>query len=133
MANSIARVLIVEDDPVFRRGLARVFKARETQVTEAADGAQALALIDDNAYDLVICDYRLPGADGLVVLARLRFARRRTPFILVTAHYSDAVVDEARALGANAVIEKPIELSRLIEECERFLGRSLRTGQTVEA
>lgn len=59
------RVLIVEDDTVFRRGLAHLFQANETEVIQASDGKRAQALIGDQRFDLVICDYWLPGVDGL--------------------------------------------------------------------
>lgn len=99
------RVLIVEDDTVFRRGLAHLFQANETEVIQASDGKRAQALIGDQRFDLVICDYWLPGVDGLSVLTRLKVAQPGTPFVLVTAHYSEEVLKESRARGGDAVLE----------------------------
>ena len=116
-----ARVLIVEDDAVFRRGLARMFSTQECDVAQASDGEEALKFITDADPDLVICDLRLPGMDGLGVLDHLRQRPSKIPFILVTAHYSAEVVERAKAQGADQVLEKPIELKILKQQCDEML------------
>lgn len=117
-----ARVLIVEDDDVFRRGLARMFSNEDCEVSQASDGEQAVKFISDAVPDLVICDWRLPGVDGLRVLDHLRQSDPKTPFILVTAHYSAELIAKAKAQGAHEVFEKPIELARLKRQCEGMLS-----------
>ncbi len=115
------RVLIVEDDAVFRRGLARMFSKEECEVAQAGDGVRAIASIRDAMPDLVICDLRLPGIDGLGVLDHLQRTGPQTPFILVTAYYSDDLAREVTQQGAAAVFEKPIELKQLRERCAEML------------
>lgn len=131
MRESKLRILIVEDDAVLCRGLARLFPSARFSVMQLSDGREAIAVVSSSQIDLVICDYRLPGADGLAVLTSMRFAQPGTPLILVTAHYSETLVDEACELGANAVIEKPIDLGRLTAECEKLLGITM--GRSREA
>lgn len=115
------RILVVEDDAVFRRGLALMFPASIFEVTQAGDGLQALQIVSEQDLDLVICDYRLPGANGLEVLSHLRHASPSTPFFLVTAHYSEELAREARERGATAVFEKPIALEQFRRHCEQAL------------
>lgn len=119
------RVLIVEDDAVFRRGLAHMFSKEECEVALACDGEQAIDSISDAVPDLVICDLRLPGIDGRGVLDHLKQAGAKTPFILVTAYHSDELVREVQAQGATAVFEKPVELKQLRERCAEVLGKFL--------
>jgi DNA-binding NtrC family response regulator len=116
-----ARVLIVEDDASFRRGLARMFSVDKCEVAQASDGEQGVKFISDALPDLVICDWRLPGLDGLGVLAHLRRTAPLTPFILLTAHYSAELSAKAKAHGAHEVLEKPIELASLKRHCEEML------------
>lgn len=116
-----SRVLIVEDDAVFRRGLARMFSKEECEVAQAADGEQGMKVISDVMPDLVICDFRLPGIDGLGVLDHLKLSGPEIPFILVTAHASAELIEKAKAQGADAVFEKPIELNGLKKQCEEML------------
>jgi len=113
--------LIVEDDTVFRRGLARIFSAKEFEVTQASDGEQALALLGQRPLDLIICDFRLPGINGIEVLSHAQQVKPRTPFLLLTAYYSEELMKEATAQGAAAVLEKPIELKLLRERCAEIL------------
>lgn len=127
-----ARVLIVEDDAVLSRGLARMFPPAQFDVTQAADGKQAVDLISRSRLDLIICDFRLPRLDGLRVLSHLRTSQGATPFILVTAHHSHELAREAKDLGAIAVFEKPIELNQLVAACEECLGKPLRAKQQEE-
>lgn len=115
------RVLIVEDDAVFRRGLARMFLNEECEVTQASDGEQAIVSISAAIPDLVISDLRLPGTDGLGVLGHLQQIGPQTPFILVTAYYSDELAKEVKRQGAAAVFEKPVELKQLRERCVELL------------
>ena len=115
------RVLIVEDDAVFRHGLARMFSSDECEVVQAIDGDQAIDSIRNDLPDLIICDLRLPGTDGLGVLSYLKEEGPDTPFILVTAYCSEALIDEAKSQGVHAVFEKPIELQQLRERCHQML------------
>lgn len=120
MADAKLRILIVEDDAVLRRGLARMFPRDRFEVIQLGDGRAAVDSILSSAPDLALCDYRLPGLDGLGVLSCLRKANPRTPFILLTAFYSERLEQQAMELGASVVLEKPVELTRLKRECEGF-------------
>ena len=115
------QILIVEDDTVFRRGLARIFSADQFEVAQASDGEQALALLGQRPLDLIICDFRLPGINGMGVLNHAQQVRPRTPFLMLTAYYSEELLKEATAQGAVAVLEKPIELKLLRERCTEIL------------
>lgn len=117
--------MLVEDDAVFRRGLALMFPRTKYEVTQADNGRRALEIIEQQHPDLVICDYRLPGADGLTVLDYLRKGGLSTPFILVTAHYSEELAALAHEGGATAVCEKPIALDEFKHQCQLALGQSL--------
>lgn len=124
-----ARVLIVEDDAVFRRGLAHLLSATGCEVAQTGDGNDALDLISRVLPDLVICDFRLPGMDGLGILKFLRQRAPDVPFLLVTAYGSREMFERAEAAGA-VVLEKPIELGALKKQCEQMLRRSKSRAAT---
>jgi len=98
-----------------------MFSDDEFEVIQVSDGEQAIDVIAHEPPNLIICDFRLPGIDGLGVLSDLRQRGQPIPFILVTAHYSDGLVEAAKAQGAAAVFEKPIELKQLKRQCEELL------------
>ncbi len=86
MSDGKLRVLIVEDDEVLRRGLAKMFSPHLFEVVQLGDGDQAVRSVLSAVPDLVLCDYRLPGADGFGVLNCLREKTLSAPFILMTAY-----------------------------------------------
>jgi two-component system response regulator (stage 0 sporulation protein F) len=128
-----ARVLIVEDDAVFRRGLARMFSNEECEVAQAGDGEEAIRFISQVVPDLVICDLRLPGIDGLDVFAHVKQSAARTRFILVTAYGSAELTEKAKVQGVDAVLEKPIELKELKKRCEDMLRGAPSSGSLTSS
>ncbi len=108
-----ANVVIVEDDSVFRRGLVRLFEKENCSVFDFGDARRALEHIRNNTPDFVVCDYKLPGMNGLEFLQELRNDSVSTPFVLVTAHFSDEIQELALSSGALAAITKPLNVEGL--------------------
>jgi CheY-like chemotaxis protein len=96
--------------------LARYFESRGHAVTVAGDGPSALLLAEQSAFDVVVCDLRLPGIDGLEVLRRLRElptgARAR---VIIMSGAKSKVTESAVAesLRISAVVDKPFEIEQL--------------------
>jgi DNA-binding NarL/FixJ family response regulator len=95
-------VLIVDDDPLLRAGLAMMLGGAPDLrvVAEAGDGGEVLALVDRFAPDVVLMDIRMPGTDGLAATEALR-ARRRAPEVIILTTF-DADEHVLRALRAGA-------------------------------
>jgi DNA-binding response OmpR family regulator len=94
------RILIVDDDPQFRRALHLALDSCGYQVTDAGDGEGALANVASSAPDVVVLDWQLPGIDGIQTCREIR-ARSDVPVIIVSATrpMSHAMVWEAGAIG----------------------------------
>jgi DNA-binding NtrC family response regulator len=110
------RVLVVDDEALMRWWVTETLEEQGWQVTEAADAASAMAAFPAvaSAKGVVFLDLRLPDSNDLQVLAAMHGLSPATPVILMTAHGTPDLVDEARALGAFAVIDKPFDLNDLI-------------------
>src|SRR5690349_14006071 len=121
------RVLIVDDEPLARRGLRRaVMKVpRVAAVTECANGLEAVAAIAADAPALVVLDVQMPGLDGLEVVRRVG-ADAMPPAVFVTAH--DAYAVRAFELAAVDYVLKPYTEGRLRAAVERGLDRSTERG-----
>jgi DNA-binding response OmpR family regulator len=116
------RVLIVEDEILLRRTLASAFREAGLLALTAADAEEAERfLFPMPAVDLVILDNRLPKADGVSVLRRLRESRAACPVILVTA-FDEAEVRKAAESWADGYMVKPFDLARMLDEVRRLLG-----------
>lgn len=110
------RVLLAEDDKELRELLALVLENAGYQVCQCSNGEQLLArLTEPSAFNLVISDIRMPGLNGLDVLARRRGKIQQIPFICMTAFGDEQTHRTARHLGAVATIDKPFDLDELME------------------
>lgn len=112
--------LVAEDDDELRRLLVNSLRAEGFEVTEARDGSELLehlgSLLSERAQpllDLVVTDVRMPGFNGLNILAGLRREAWATPVILITAFGDPKLHAEARRLGALAVFDKPFDMNDL--------------------
>ncbi len=108
---SSPRVLVADDEPVNRVLLGRVLM-RTCQVTEAADGTQALNLLENEPFDLALLDIMMPGLTGLEVLEHMRASPRMAdvPVILISALSDTRDVVRGLKLGANDYIGKPFDI-----------------------
>jgi DNA-binding response OmpR family regulator len=118
-----SQLLIVDDERSTRLSLSEIFSLRGAHVLTAADGQEALNLIDQHTFDLIVLDIKMPGVSGLQVLDTVQQKSPATVVILLTAH---ATVDSAiRALrqGAFDYILKPAQPRAIIEAVERGLAK----------
>ncbi|MBI5653460.1 MAG: response regulator [Chloroflexi bacterium] len=110
------RVLIVEDDPsvemLLREGLSEA--AREYQVESVSSGEAALKQLESARWDLIVTDNRMPGMSGLELLQAVRARVPGMLAILITAHGSDEVAQEAKRLQVYRYLTKPFPLADLL-------------------
>jgi two-component system, NtrC family, response regulator AtoC len=109
------RVLVVDDEPLVRWSIAETLRADGYDVVEAGDADSALhALIeDDQPPDAILLDLRLPDCRDLHLLETMQLILPGTPIVLMTAFGTPELVEEARQLGAYAVLEKPFDVQAL--------------------
>jgi two-component system nitrate/nitrite response regulator NarL len=101
-------VVIADDHPLFRDGLARRIKERPELelIGEAADGASALGAIRELRPDVAVLDIKMPGLDGLQVSAAVAREELPTRVVILSAYVESAVVFKALAAGARAFLSK---------------------------
>ncbi len=104
---STAHILIVDDEESMREVLEILFSAEGYVVDVAPDGLHALEKLRHQAYDLILTDMRMPGADGLQLLEQVKQLHPETLVILMTAYSTTTKAVEAMKLGAYDYIAKP--------------------------
>lgn len=128
------RVLFVEDNEINRRVVGEMLRAGGFDMSEAEDGASGLRMIDDNDYDLVLMDLRMPGMDGMTAIRHIRARsddKAHVPVIVVTADGGSAIDADCKAAGADDVIMKPVSMTRLYDTIGALLARRGGDGALV--
>lgn len=119
------RILLVEDDDRLRAMLATFLQTEGYEVTEAADGEQAIALFSEHAPDILLLDMMLPGADGLTILQRVA-PLDNVIVVMITAQQDEFLELSALNLGVHDFLTKPLRPHILLAKL-RALARLSNT------
>jgi len=114
-------ILVVDDDPEIRKVIVEVISSLGHPCQSAGDGLEALEFIKGESFDLVICDIRMPGMDGLKLMAEAQKIRTDLPFIMITGFVEEYVYDQVIKAGANDFIRKPFTTIELKTKIDRVL------------
>jgi CheY-like chemotaxis protein len=118
-------ILLVDDEQIVRRSVARLLRQAGFAVTEAADGAEAIALYSRRAHDLVVLDLDMPGLDGEQTQARLMVLDPHARIVFASGHADPKREASVRARGALAFLQKPFGLETLIGLVNEVLATEL--------
>jgi sigma-B regulation protein RsbU (phosphoserine phosphatase) len=118
-----ARILVVDDSPSNRSALARLLHSRGYEALPAADGPEALRLLDATSVDLVLLDVLMPGQSGIEVLEEIRRTRSPADLPVIMATGLDASDDIVRALelGANDYVTKPLDFAVVLARAKTHI------------
>jgi two-component system, NtrC family, response regulator len=114
-------ILVADDEALARQSIAEALQEEGYQVYQAADGTAALKLLDGVEVDLVLSDLKMPGANGLEVLKKVRETDPQTMVILMTAYASVETVVAALRLGAQDYLLKPLLLDDVLHKVRHLL------------
>lgn len=119
----MARILVIDEDPLLRANLRRLLTLEGHAVTEAEGGLPGVQLALADPPDLVLCDLVMPDLDGFAVMSRLRADPRTAcvPFVAVTGSAAASEVAHGFRLGADGYVTKPFEIDHLLGVVARLL------------
>ena len=117
----MARLLVVDDEKGIREALAQVFEYEGHDVRAAEDGPDALLTAESFHPDVIFLDVKMPGMDGLDVLARLRTECPGALVVMISGHGTIETAIEATRSGAYDFLEKPLDTDRLLVTLRRAL------------
>lgn len=118
-----SRVLIADDNPLFRKALRNLLELAHYEVIEANDGQEAVTKALKNRPDLVILDLAMPVMDGLAAAREISKVLSEIPILMCTMHSSPQMDLEARKAGARKVIAK-IHSALILQEVQQWIVRS---------
>jgi DNA-binding NarL/FixJ family response regulator len=119
----MVRVLIADDHPIVRRGLRQIVADEaDMSVTEAGDGPEALRLLDNGDFDVVLLDINMPGISGLDVLSQIRARQPRLPVLVLSAHPEAEFAVRILKAGASGYMNKELAPEELVKAIRRVIG-----------
>ncbi len=127
-----ARVVVADDEASARSGLATLLREEGFEVAVAEDGLKALALVQENAPDVLITDLRMPGLDGIELLRRVREIDPDIIVVLMTAFAEVETAVRAMHEGAEHYLTKPLQIDELVLVLGRALERRKLRNEATE-
>mgnify|MGYP001765409915 CR=1 FL=1 len=115
------KILVAEDEPTLREGIATAFRDRDWQVCEASDAGEAITRLEEEVFDVLLTDYKMPDRSGLEVLKRCKMLNEGTVAVVMTAYGTVESAVEAMRAGAFDYALKPFDLEELEMKVERAL------------
>ncbi|UCH17646.1 MAG: response regulator [Burkholderiales bacterium] len=115
-------ILVVEDDHSLREAIERLLRAGGFECCAFAAAEALLAAPVQGAVACIVCDLKLPGMSGLELLGELRARARKEPFILITAHDTPGLFEEASRRGVAAYLSKPFRGTQLLDAIKAATG-----------
>jgi DNA-binding NtrC family response regulator len=117
------RILVLDDEPIVGKRLKPALAKAGYEVDVVDRGDDAIRLIDQHEYDIIVSDIRMEGADGLDVLRRATVRSARTKVIMITGYATVEVAREALTMGAFDFIAKPFKLEDLRSAIARAVAK----------
>jgi two-component system, response regulator, stage 0 sporulation protein F len=115
------KILIVDDQYGIRILLNEVFQKEGYKTYQAANGVQALAIVEKDTPDLVLLDMKIPGMDGIEILKRMKVIDDSIQVIIMTAYGELDMIQEAKNLGALTHFAKPFDIDEIREAVRKEL------------
>lgn len=127
------KVLLIEDEASIRAVLKDIItdqKELNIKVDEARDGEEGLSMLEQEEYDLVFCDIKMPKMDGMEVLERAKEKGITANFIMISAHGTTEMAVDATKMGAYDFLQKPPDLNRLLITLRNALDKTSLVAET---
>jgi DNA-binding NtrC family response regulator len=123
------KILVIDDDEWIRSALELFFEAEGCNLLTLATAEEGMMAISEQRYDIIICDYKLPGMDGLAFFKGIQKSHPDVLKVLITAYGNENIVNEVTRTGIHDFIKKPLmtndlekSLARLVQQYENKYG-----------
>lgn len=132
MTRQRPKILIVDDEDRFRYTLARLLRVHDLLVEEAKDGYEAIEKVEQNEFDVMLLDVKMPGLDGIETLKEIRKRDKFIETIVLTGHANVDVAAELIKLGAFEYILKPCDTEELLSKIEEAYEKRMAKKRLYE-
>lgn len=125
----VERILLIGEDPWSRESLSTFFRIMECDMQSAGSAMEAVAAVSRDRFDLILCEYQLPGMNGIDLLKSLEKIQPGVVKFLFTSYPIQKLAEEAARSGIPEVIRIPFTMATLEESLTRYFPRSRHGGR----
>lgn len=126
----MSRILVIDDERSIRNTLKDILEFEKYTVELAEDGFKALEMLQTKDFDVILCDIKMPGMDGIEVLQKVEEIKPDTPVVMISGHGNIDTAVESIKKGAYDFIEKPLDLNRLLITLRNAMDKSSLITET---
>lgn len=123
------KILIVDDDRAIRNSFGEILMDEGYEVAKAEDGPGALNAVEEERFDVIFCDIKMPGMDGVEVLEKFMEMNLDAAVVMISGHGDISTAVECIKKGAFDFVEKPLDLQRLLITIKNAAERTTLTTQ----
>jgi two-component system, NtrC family, nitrogen regulation response regulator NtrX len=120
----MSKILIIDDERSIRNSLKEIIEYENHEVETAENGVLGLELINSTTFELVFCDIKMPGMDGIEVLDKLLETHPEIPVVMISGHGNIETAVECIKKGAFDFIEKPLDLNRIVVTIKNAIDKT---------
>ena len=126
----MAKILIIDDERGIRNSLKEIFEFEKHTADVAENGIIGLEKVELNRYDIIFCDIKMDGMDGMEILRKIHEEHSEIPVVMISGHGSIDVAVEAIKQGAYDFIAKPLDLNRILVTVKNALDKTILVQET---
>lgn len=126
----MAHILVVDDEAPIRETLKEILEYEDFEVSLADNGEKAWQLIQKNEFDVILCDVKMPGIDGMELLEKVQAFRPDIPMVMISGHGNVEMAIDSTKKGAYDFITKPPDLNRLLITLRNAIDRNNLVTET---
>ncbi|HZH72746.1 MAG TPA: sigma-54 dependent transcriptional regulator [Mariniphaga sp.] len=126
----MSKILVIDDERSIRNTLKDILEYEKYDVDLAEDGKKGLEMVKNTEYQIILCDIKMPGMDGIEVLEKLQEMAPDTPVVMISGHGNIDTAVESIKKGAYDFIEKPLDLNRLLITIRNAMDKSTLVNET---
>ena len=126
----MSKILVIDDERSIRNTLKDILEYEKYEVDLAEDGKKGLEKVTHTEYNIILCDIKMPGMDGIEVLEQLNSLAPDCPVVMISGHGNIDTAVESIKKGAYDFIEKPLDLNRLLITIRNAMDKSTLVNET---
>jgi DNA-binding NtrC family response regulator len=126
----MGKILVIDDERPIRRTLCEILEFEKFEVDQAENGEQGLKMIQENEYDVILCDIKMPKMDGMEVLEKVKKLDHNPTIVMISGHGTIDTAVDALKKGAFDYLPKPTDLNRLLVTVRNAINKKELVEET---